>query len=295
MVLLCVAWVPALAGQQAAASHAAKAATPIFEPLDRWKAAVLAGDRAGLAAFYAAAPGAFAQTPRGRSVDPGEEPAYWGGLRSAGLQAINPKILQMDTRRPGTAVLTLRIEVTMRGPSQPQEFIISSAQVWIEQAGGWQIYRSQRGDLLPKPAIRLPEPARPNPQLYPEPAEAHKDLDAALAAARADHKRVLVVFGGNWCYDCHVLDAAFHSKELAPLVAANYHLVHVNIGEYNANQDIAQQCQVVLDHGVPALAVLDANGRVITSQRNGEFESAVRIGPADVRQFLEEWKPSGTR
>ena len=282
------------AGQQPVAHTSKPAATPVFEPLERWKNAVLAGDRASLAALYAATPGAFFQTPRGRFSDPAPETEYWSGLRAAGLQSMNPKILQMDTNQPGVTVLTLRIEGTLRASGQLQNFFVSGAQVWIHQAGGWQIYRSQRTDLLARPAMRLPEPARPNPQLYPEPGEAKKDLDAALAAARSDHKRVLVVFGANWCYDCHVLDAAFHSKELAPLLAANYHLVHVNVADGTSNMELAGMCQVRTDR-LPSLAVLDENGRLITSQKNGEFDSAVRLGPADVRGFLEQWKPAGAR
>jgi len=294
-LLLCAAVAASVHAQKQAASRASKPApAPIFEPLDRWKAAVVAGDRAALAALYAATPGAFAQTPRGRFSDPGEEPQYWAGLRAAGLQSINPKILQMDTRQPGTAVLTLRIDLTMVSSGHPQDYIVSSAQLWVQQGAGWQIYRSQRSDLLSRPPIRLPEPARPNPQLYPEPEKAHGDLEAALAAARLDHKRVLVVFGANWCYDCHVLDAAFHSKELAPLIAANYHLVHVNVADGTSNVDLARLCQVQPDK-LPSLAVLDAEGRLITSQKNGEFDSAVRIGMGDVRQFLEDWKPAATR
>jgi hypothetical protein len=42
---------------------------------------------------------------------------------------------------------------------------------------------------------------------------------------------------------------------------------------------------------VPSLAVLEADGRVVYAQRDGEFESTVKIGPADVRAFLEKWKP----
>jgi hypothetical protein len=294
-LFLCAATPPGVHAQKAMALHASKQeAAPVFEPLERWKQAVLAGDRPGLTALYATMPGAFALTPRGRFSDPTEEPQYWAGLHAAGLQSINPKILQMDTHQPGTAVLTLRIDITMRSSGQLQQFIVSGAQMWVDQAGGWQIYRSQRTDLLPRPTMRLPEPARPNPQLYSEPEEARKDLDAALTAARADHKRVLVVFGANWCYDCHVLDAAFHSKEMAPLIAANYHVVHVNVGDGTSNVDLARMCQVQPDK-VPSLAVLDENGRLITSQRNGEFDSAVRIGPGDVRQFLEQWKPTLAR
>src|ERR1700730_17994495 len=139
--------------------------------------------------------------------------------------------------------------------------------------------------------MRLPEPAKPNIQLYPDPAEAPAEVSSALAAARKDHKRVLLVFGGNWCYDCHVLHATFHSKAISPLVSENYHVVHVNVGEYDKNLDLAKKYEIPLDKGVPSLAILDPDGKLVVSQKKGEFESTVRIGPEDVVEFLKKWKP----
>src|SRR6202008_137733 len=42
--------------------------------------------------------------------------------------------------------------------------------------------------------------------LYSERADSAKDIDAAERAARHDHRRVLLDFGGYWCGDCQVLD-----------------------------------------------------------------------------------------
>ena len=106
--------------------------------------------------------------------------------------------------------------------------------------------------------------------------------------ATKDHKRVLLVFGGNWCYDCHVLDATFHSKEIAPLVNANYHVVHVNVGDYDKNLDLAKKYEIPLEKGVPSLAILDPDGKLVVSQKKGEFESTVRIGPEDVVAIPEK-------
>jgi len=283
MGMLALAALAAGAGQKPAAGSA-------FAPLDRWKAAVDAGNQGALAAIYSSERGSFAQTPRGRTTDPNEEPQWWAALKGMGLENFNPKILQMSTPQMGVTVLTLRVEFTLKGEKGPENVLVSAAQMWVEQAGEWRIYRSQRTDLLLRPAMRLPEPARPNPELYPAASEAHKELDEALAAARKDHKRVLVVFGGNWCYDCHVLDAAFHSKEIAPLLRASYHVVHVNVEDGTANTDLAQRCEVHADR-LPSLAVLDGDGRLVTSQRNGEFDDAVKIGMGDVSGFLERWKP----
>ena len=46
--------------------------------------------------------------------------------------------------------------------------------------------------------------------LYPDDADARAEIKEAEQKAAGDHKRVLLVFGANWCYDCHVLDLAFH-------------------------------------------------------------------------------------
>jgi len=128
-------------------------------------------------------------------------------------------------------------------------------------------------------------------QIYNESADAHAEIKEALAKARAEHKRVIVVFGANWCYDCHVLDAAFHRSDLAPILAANYEVVHVDIGRGEKNQDLMTKYEVPMKRGIPGLAVLDADGKLVYSQKNGEFEKARALNPEDFLAFLNKWKP----
>ncbi len=276
-------------------AHAKKAseATPsfAFEPLDNWKAAVLAGNKAALTGFYMASPPASAKTPQGETLNPAEEPAFWSSLKAGGLVRFDVKVLEVKTPQPGAIVLVLRFEAELKTSQGEKSFFVSGAQVWVQKLGEWRIVSTQRSDLAAKEARRLPEPARLNTQLYPPPEEAPAEISSALAAAAKDHKRVLLVFGGNWCYDCHVLDATFRSKSFAPLVNANYHVIHINVGNYDANIDLAKKYEIPLEKGVPSLAILDPDGKLVVSQKKGEFESTVRIGPEDVVDFLKKWKP----
>lgn len=135
--------------------------------------------------------------------------------------------------------------------------------------------------------------ARPAPRdIYPDPALAKPEIAAALREAARTHKRVLLVFGGNWCGDCIVLDRNFHKPENQELLDKYYVLVDVNIGRMDKNTDIAEKYGVPLAKGVPALSVLDGHGNVIYSQKNGEFEALRRMDPASVHDFLEQWKPA---
>ena len=68
-------------------------------------------------------------------------------------------------------------------------------------------------------------------------------------------------------------------------------MVHVDIGEGEKNQDLMQQYQVPKNKGIPALAVLDSDGKLLYSQKNGEFEKARALGPEDLIEFLKKWKP----
>ena len=66
--------------------------------------------------------------------------------------------------------------------------------------------------------VKTPPALKPNPNLYNKNADAKVEIEEAVAKAKKDHQQVLLVFGGNWCYDCHVLDQAFHQTDVAPLL-----------------------------------------------------------------------------
>ena len=130
-----------------------------------------------------------------------------------------------------------------------------------------------------------------NRVIYSADANPHADIAQALHTAQEQHKNVIVDFGGNWCGDCQVLDIYLHQDPNLPILDKNYVLVHVDIGHMDKNTDVAEKYDIPLKRGVPALAVLDAHGRLLYSQKSGEFEAMRRMDPASVTEFLNQWKP----
>ncbi len=127
--------------------------------------------------------------------------------------------------------------------------------------------------------------------IYPDPAQAPADLAAALKTAAATHKRVLLDFGGNWCGDCQVLEIYLHDPANLPIVHANFVVVPINIGHYDANLPLAKRYQIPLNKGVPAVAVLSDHGTLLYSQKSGEFEAMRKMESSEVTKFLVRWKP----
>jgi thiol:disulfide interchange protein len=131
--------------------------------------------------------------------------------------------------------------------------------------------------------------------LYSETADPRADIAAALKQARAENKRVILDFGGDWCGDCQVLDIYMHQSPNAELLAKHFVVVHVDIGHMDHNVDVAEKYKVPISKGVPALAVLDAHGNLLYSQANKEFENMRNMRSEDVTAFLNKWKPSHSR
>jgi thioredoxin 1 len=127
--------------------------------------------------------------------------------------------------------------------------------------------------------------------IYPDVGRADADLATGLQEAAKTKRRVLVDFGGNWCPDCIVLDHHFQGAENAALLKKHYVLVHVNVGVKGITDNfaIAERYGIPLKKGVPALAALEPDGRVVFAQKQGEFESMRTLDPASVRDFLKKW------
>jgi thiol:disulfide interchange protein len=139
-----------------------------------------------------------------------------------------------------------------------------------------------RQPVTPPPAVKK--------HLYSAEADPKAEIASALKQASLEHKRVILDFGGDWCGDCQVLDIYFHQSPNLELLDKNFLIVHVDIGRFDKNLDIPEKYNIPLKKGVPALAVLDANGKLLYSQRAAEFGDMRYMYSASVTDFLNRWK-----
>jgi thiol:disulfide interchange protein len=140
---------------------------------------------------------------------------------------------------------------------------------------------------IPRAGAQMAPPAVQK-HLYPDVSAAQHDIAAAMVRARREHKRILLDFGGDWCGDCQVLDIYFNQPPNAALLAKNFIKVNINIGRMDANLDIAHKYGVPV-HGVPALAVIDANGKIVVAQ-DKQFDDMRNMQSSAVTDFLNKWK-----
>lgn len=126
------------------------------------------------------------------------------------------------------------------------------------------------------------------PLPYNESANARADLNAAIAQAKSQKKLVLVVFGANWCKDCRELARKMAEGALAQQVAKQYVVTKVDIGNWDRNQDVAADYGNPSKKGIPAVAVLGADGKLRKATSAGELASARDMGEAELMAVFEQ-------
>jgi hypothetical protein len=265
----------------------AQTAPTAFDGVEKWKDTLSATSIGSLKSLYSTTPPAMFM-PKGQKPQPGISPEidFWQNLISSSMTDFDVKTVE-ETDRQGLHLVTLAVSMKTQTSAGPRTRYVTDQQAWQQQADGWRIVIAGHSDV-----VKMPPALHPNPNLYEKNADATADIHDAEAKAKKDHQHIILVFGANWCYDCHVLDQAFHQADVAPILQKDFEVVHVDVGDDGKkNSNLAADYQVPLNKGVPALAVLDADGKLLYSQKNGEWESARSLDPDDIIKFLDKWRP----
>jgi thioredoxin 1 len=140
-----------------------------------------------------------------------------------------------------------------------------------------------------------PPPPPASPQLpYNEAADARAEVEQSLAAATISKRRVLVIFGANWCEDCRALDAALKTRKNAELIAKEFVVVKVDVGRFDKNLPLAERYGNPIKNGIPAAVVVSPGNQLLYATRAGELSSARRMSDSGVYDFFSKVAATAT-
>jgi protein disulfide-isomerase len=84
-----------------------------------------------------------------------------------------------------------------------------------------------------------------------------------------------------------------HKEELASLIKKSFVVVKVDVGRYDRNLDLAEKYHVPVKRGIPALAVLDWQGKLLYAMDQGQFADARHMSYESIKEFFVKWQPKG--
>ncbi|MFT5330878.1 MAG: thioredoxin-like negative regulator of GroEL [Parasphingorhabdus sp.] len=151
--------------------------------------------------------------------------------------------------------------------------------------------------LLAMAAMTAPESARaeqtaaahPEARPFEESADATAQVDAALARAQLNEKRVILVMGANWCHDSRGLAGWFAQPRFAAMLEAKYELVYVDVGHKDRNIDIARRFGLKAIKGTPTVLVLSAQGALLNRQSAPKWRDAASREHDDIFAYFDQF------
>lgn len=122
---------------------------------------------------------------------------------------------------------------------------------------------------------------------YSRPLDPKSAVQKALNEAVADQVPVLLIFGAEWCGDCRALDQAITHGKNAELLARNFKVVKIDVGEFDRNLDLAEAYGNPIENGIPAAVVLSPTNDVLYSTRAGELANARSMSESGIHDFFQ--------
>jgi len=202
-----------------------------------------------------------------------------------------------DLKRPDTLVRAsyttpdsthLKLDIVTRKGTNSTIYLfsVSAETLTLTSPANQKSVKFQRisSDQLPR------EPSKSTRiNIYDESADGSKQIDAALTVAKRDSKHVLLQFGANWCGWCRKLHKLFETDErIREELEDAYVVVLVNV-DGDHNKDIDLKYGHPTQYGLPAIVVLDDDGKSLTVQDTGKLEQGEHHDPEKVIAFLKKW------
>ncbi len=115
-------------------------------------------------------------------------------------------------------------------------------------------------------------------------------VDAALAEALAENKRLLLVLGANWCHDSRGLAHHFEDAELAATLETHYVTRFIDVGWRDRNQDIMRRFGVAAIYATPTVFVIDPADETLLNRDERNFWGSAYSTPIEeARAWFARW------
>jgi thioredoxin-like negative regulator of GroEL len=129
--------------------------------------------------------------------------------------------------------------------------------------------------------------------LFDPARDAEADVEAALTAARASGKHVLIVFGGSWCHDSVALIDVMFQSGFVDRLADRYELAFVNVPLSRTERAIPVAHRLGLGdiEGTPTVLILRPDGTPVNLDEAQGWRNAASRKPAAIHRALERAAP----
>ena len=117
--------------------------------------------------------------------------------------------------------------------------------------------------------LKTPLPLPYNGVIYKE-----SEVNIFIENTIKDSKQPIVIFGGNWCPDCRILDGTLRMPSIKSFLELHYRILHIDVGRYDINMSLMDYFGIAKEKGVPRVLVFDMDKKIVNSSTTKEWTTA---------------------
>lgn len=123
--------------------------------------------------------------------------------------------------------------------------------------------------MPPDEVLKMPLPLPYNGEIYSE-----SDIERFLDSSINKSKQPIIIFGGNWCPDCRILEGTLQLPTIKKYMIEHYEIMHVDVGRYDKNMNLISYFKIPKEEGVPRVLVFDINKNILNMESTKEWTTA---------------------
>ena len=129
----------------------------------------------------------------------------------------------------------------------------------------------------------------PLPLPYDEKVVDSLQLDEFIDLAISKGKQPVVIFGGNWCPDCRILEGTLAMPTIKKFLQQHYQVMHIDIGRYDRNMELMDHLNIESKKGVPRVVILDLEKNIVNSSTSSEWTTARDRKQQEIYNYFQKF------
>ena len=129
----------------------------------------------------------------------------------------------------------------------------------------------------------------PLPLPYDEKVVDSLQLDEFIDLSISRGKHPVVIFGGNWCPDCRILEGTLAMPTIKKFLQQHYQVMHIDIGRYDRNMELMDHLNIESKKGVPRVVILDLEKNIVNSSTSSEWTTARDRKQQEIYNYFQKF------
>ena len=129
----------------------------------------------------------------------------------------------------------------------------------------------------------------PLPLPYDEKVVDSLQLDEFIDLSISKGKQPVVIFGGNWCPDCRILEGTLAMPTIKKFLQQHYQVMHIDIGRYDRNMELMDHLNIESKKGVPRVVILDLEKNIMNSSTSSEWTTARDRKQQEIYNYFQKF------